>query len=93
VGLAAVQYMFKGRLNPDELKGALAVFPIANPLGFQLASYVSPHDTVNLSVAYPGSKDGTITSRIANFISENAAKTADAVMDFHENVEPVSIFP
>jgi predicted deacylase len=39
-------------------------------------------------VAYPGSKDGSITSRLANFIWENASKSADLVMDVHENVKP-----
>jgi predicted deacylase len=87
VGLAAVQYMTKKYLNPSKMKGSLIIFPVANPLGMQLGEYISPHDIVNLVNAYPGSKSGTITSRIANFIWE-VSEDADLVMDFHENVEP-----
>ena len=87
VGHAAVQILTR-RLNPAKLKGSLIVFPISNPLGMQWGEYVSPHDYVNMYVAYPGSKDGSITSRLANFIWENASKNADLVMDVHENVKP-----
>jgi predicted deacylase len=54
----------------------------------QWGDYVSPHDYVNMYVAYPGTKEGSITSRLANFIWENASKSADLVMDVHENVKP-----
>jgi len=87
VGLAAVQYMTRKYLDPKKLKGSVTIFPIANPLGMQFGEYISPHDITNLVNAYPGSRDGTMTSRIANFIWQTA-QGADLVMDFHENVEP-----
>ena len=87
VGFAASQIVTR-RIDPKELKGSLVVFPVSNPLGMQWGEYVTPHDYVNMYVAYPGSKDGTITSRLANFIWENASKNADLVMDVHENVKP-----
>ena len=87
VGFAAVQILTR-KIDPTKLKGSLIVFPVSNPLGMQWGEYVSPHDYVNMYVAYPGSKDGSITSRLANFIWENASKGADLVMDVHENVKP-----
>jgi hypothetical protein len=87
VGYAAVQVLTR-KLDPSKLKGSVIVFPISNPLGMQFGEYVTPHDYVNMYVAYPGSKEGTITSRLANFIWENASKYADLVMDLHENVKP-----
>ena len=87
VGFAAVQILTR-KIDPTKLKGNLIVFPVSNPLGMQWGEYVSPHDYVNMYVAYPGSKDGSITSRLANFIWENASKGADLVMDVHENVKP-----
>ena len=87
VGHAAVQILAK-RIDPSKLKGSIVIFPISNPLGMQFGEYLTPHDWVNMSVAYPGSKQGTITSRLANFIFENASKNADLVMDLHENVKP-----
>jgi predicted deacylase len=88
VGVRAVQIALRARIDPSELSGSIIAFPVANPLGMQFGEYVSPHDLTNMSVAYPGSRDGTPTSRLANFIWENAAKHADLVMDFHENVKP-----
>jgi predicted deacylase len=87
VGHAAVQILAK-RIDPSKLKGSIVIFPISNPLGMQFGEYVNRHDYVNMAVAYPGSKQGTITSRLANFIFENASKNADLVMDLHENVKP-----
>jgi predicted deacylase len=87
VGYAAVQVLTR-KLDPSKLKGSVIIFPISNPLGMQFGEYVTPHDYVNMYVAYPGSKEGTITSRLANFIWENASKHADLVMDLHENVKP-----
>jgi hypothetical protein len=87
VGYAAIQILTR-RIDPMKLKGSIIAFPISNPLGMQWGEYVTPHDYVNMYVAYPGSKNGSITSRLANFIWENASKTADLVMDVHENVKP-----
>jgi hypothetical protein len=87
VGYAAIQIVTR-KFDPTQLKGSIIAFPISNPLGMQWGEYVTPHDYVNMYVAYPGSKDGSITSRLANFIWENASKSADLVMDVHENVKP-----
>jgi len=87
VGYAAIQILTR-KIDPAKLKGSLIMFPISNPLGMQWGEYVTPHDYVNMYVAYPGSKEGSITSRLANFIWENASKSADLVMDLHENVKP-----
>jgi predicted deacylase len=87
VGYAAIQIVTR-KIDPTQLKGSIIAFPISNPLGMQWGEYVTPHDYVNMYVAYPGSKEGTITSRLANFIWENASKSANLVMDVHENVKP-----
>jgi hypothetical protein len=96
VGTAAVQIVTRKRIDPSKLKGSIIAFPITNPLGMQFGQYVSPHDGSNMYVSYPGSKDGTVTSRLAHFIWENAAKGADLAIDCHENTKPCihfSIFP
>lgn len=87
VGYGAIQILTR-RIDPSKLKGSIIAFPISNPLGMQFGEYTSPHDLVNMFVAYPGTKHGTITSRLANFIWENAAKNADVVIDLHENPKP-----
>jgi len=92
VGTEAVRLVTRDRIDPKRLKGRVIAFPVANPLGFQFAAYVSPHDGLNMSVSYPGSSKGQLTSRLANFIWENAAKRAHLCMDFHENVKPCLCF-
>jgi hypothetical protein len=92
IGVEAVRIVTREFIDPKKVKGRIIAFPIANPLGFQFGTYVSPHDGINMSVAYPGSSGGQLTSRLANFIWENAAKKADLCIDFHENVKPCLCF-
>src|SRR5438876_1130810 len=66
LGVAAVQIVARSKVNAQTLKGSLVMFPVSNPLGMQFGEYVSPHDGVNMSSAYPGSKDGSPTYRLAN---------------------------
>jgi len=91
-GIGASQVLGRKKVDPKKLKGSLIVFPITNPLGFQFGEYISPHDVVNMYSIYPGSADGSVTSRLANFIWENATRGADLVIDLHENVKPALQF-
>jgi len=91
-GTATIHALTRKVINPSELKGSVICFPIANPLAMQLGGYVSPHDGANLAVSYPGSKTGSITSRIAEFIWSEATLGADLIMDLHENVSPCLMF-
>jgi len=87
-GTAMIYALTRKVLDLAKLKGSIINFPIANPLGMQFGRYTSPHDNANLAVSYPGSKTGSITSRIANFIWKEATLGADLIMDLHENVSP-----
>mgnify|MGYP001156809603 CR=1 FL=1 len=92
VGVAGVHIIAK-KININDLKGSITIFPLANPLAMQFGSYVTPHDGVNLSTAYPGSSDGGVTSRFANLIWETTINSkANLLMDFHENVVPCLSF-
>jgi predicted deacylase len=91
VGVTATQIV-ANRLDPEQLKGSLIIFPVANPLAMQFAQYLSPHDVTNMAAAFPGSAVTGMTPRFANFIWENAAKDADLIMDFHENWKPCLCF-
>jgi uncharacterized protein len=45
-----------------------------------------------MSRSYPGSKDGTVTQRFANFIWEEAALKSDLIIDQHENAKEALYF-
>jgi predicted deacylase len=91
LGVAAVQVVARSKIDPQTLKGSLVMFPISNPLGMQFGEYVSPHDGVNMSAAFPGNEHGGPTSRLANFIWKTT-QGASLAMDFHENAKPCLCF-
>lgn len=71
-------------LTPQEVKGRVAVVPIANPEAFYNRSiYVHPQDGKNLNRAFPGKATGTAAERLANFIQEVGIEQADYVIDLH----------
>ncbi len=63
--------------------GRLIVVPALNVPALQAARRDSPLDGGNMNRAFPGRADGTITSRIASFISDEVLPRADVVLDIH----------
>jgi predicted deacylase len=92
IPIHSLQILLREKLNPVKLKGSIIAFPLANPFAQQFSEYVSPHDGVNMYNSYPGSKDGTVTQRFANFIWEEAARKSNVVIDQHENVKDCLYF-
>lgn len=71
-------------LNPDELSGTLIIIPIANTSAFYGRTvFLNPQDTKNLNRVFPGNKNGTVTERIANYISEKIIPRSDVFLDIH----------
>ncbi len=67
----------------DLVAGRLIVVPVLNVPAFQAARRESPLDGGNMNRAFPGRADGTITSRIARFMSDEVLPRADIVLDIH----------
>ncbi len=67
----------------DLAAGRLIVIPVLNVPAFQAARRESPLDGGNMNRAFPGRADGTITSRIARFMSDEVLPRADVVLDIH----------
>jgi predicted deacylase len=71
-------------LDADALAaGRLIVIPVLNVPAFAAARRESPLDGGNMNRAFPGRTDGTITYRIARFVSDEVLPRADAVIDIH----------
>ena len=71
-------------LDPATLvAGRLIVIPVLNVPAFKAARRESPLDGGNMNRAFPGKVDGTITSRIARFITDEVLSRADVVIDIH----------
>lgn len=65
------------------IAGRVIVIPVLNVPAFQAARRESPLDGGNMNRAFPGRPDGTITSRIARFVSDEVLPRADIVIDIH----------
>lgn len=63
--------------------GRLIVIPVLNVPAFQAAQRGSPLDGRNMNRVFPGRADGTITERIARFVTDEVLARADVVIDIH----------
>ncbi|CAN5578126.1 N(2)-acetyl-L-2,4-diaminobutanoate deacetylase DoeB [soil metagenome] len=71
-------------LDPGSLvSGRLIVVPVFNVPAFQAGQRSSPQDGMNMNRAFPGNAHGTITSRMARFMTDELLTRADVVIDIH----------
>ncbi len=81
--IIATQELLK-EIEIGELTGTLIIIPIAN-IGsfFTRTPFINPQDQKNLNNAFPGKKEGSITERIAYFITTNIISKSDVFLDVH----------
>ena len=71
-------------LDPAQLvAGRLIVIPVLNVPAFRAAMRGSPLDGLNMNRVFPGEARGTITQRIARFLTDEVLARADVVIDLH----------
>lgn len=71
-------------IDPNEISGAIIAIHVANmPAYLGRTIYISPADGKNLNRSFPGKDDGTLTERIAYFLTSEVYPLADAVLDIH----------
>ena len=71
-------------LDPARLvAGRLIVLPVLNVPAFRAARRDSPLDGKNMNRVFPGDAAGTITQRIARFLTDEVLARADVVIDLH----------
>jgi predicted deacylase len=71
-------------LDPARLaSGRLIVIPVLNVAAFRAGSRDSPLDGGNMNRVFPGDAAGTITQRIARFVTDEVLPRADVVIDLH----------
>jgi len=85
--------------RPEEIKGTLVILPILNLQGFWKRSiYVMPEDGKNLNRQFPGDANGTLSQRLAHWLTAEVYSKADAYLDLHggdldESLTPFTIYP
>ena len=76
-------------IDPKNLSGVIILVQIANMESFRGRSpYISPADRKNLNRVFPGSANGTITERVADYITKNIIVKSDYFLDTHSGDAP-----
>lgn len=81
-GVEAIPQVFQ-QIQPDELCGTLVMVPVCNMPAYETAQRSSPIDGLNLARVFPGEEDGSITQRIAYWITQKLLAHADFYIDLH----------
>ena len=81
-GVETIATLFR-QIEPATMTGTLAMLPVCNMPAYEAAQRSSPIDGLNLARAFPGAPQGTITQRIAYWMTEKLLRHADFYVDLH----------
>ena len=91
-GPAAIKHLLH-ELREEEVLGRIILIPVLNVVAFNAGRRDTPDDGVNLNRAFPGRADGTITSRIADFVTRVVFPQVHVVLDLHAGGEVARFSP
>lgn len=81
------------RLDPAELAGTVIIVPALNWPAFRAGTRTSPIDRGNLNRSFPGSPLGTVTEKIADYVTRALLPRADIVLDIHSGGRTLDFLP
>ena len=81
-GVEAIPQIY-ARVSPADLRGTLIMVPVCNLPAYETSQRSSPVDGLNLARVFPGDAHGSITQRIADWITRNLLTHADLFIDLH----------
>lgn len=81
-------------LEPSDLAcGGVVIMPIINPPAIEAGTRTSPLDGMDLNRVFPGHCDGSVSERIAYFITNAVLPHVIAVLDLHAGGQTTSMVP
>ena len=80
-------------LNPAQVSGRVILVPAMNYPAFQVGKRTSPIDSGNMNRSFPGSPEGSITEKIADYFQRTLLPMADWVLDFHSGGKTLDFVP
>ncbi len=80
-------------LEADEINGQVIIIPALNFPAVMAGVRLSPIDGVNMNRAFPGRRDGTVSSMIAHFVSMQILERADCLLDIHSGGKTMMFSP
>lgn len=80
-------------LSADEVTGRVIIVPCMNQPAFAAATRTSPIDKGNLNRTFPGRPDGTVTEKIADYMTRVLLPMCDFAMDMHDGGKTLEFIP
>ncbi|MHC3941819.1 N(2)-acetyl-L-2,4-diaminobutanoate deacetylase DoeB [Paenochrobactrum sp. BZR 201-1] len=80
-------------IDPAEVNGRIIIVPALNYPAFCAGTRTSPIDRGNLNRSFPGRADGTVTEKIADYVTRYLIPLADIVLDFHSGGKTLDFLP
>lgn len=80
-------------LDPSHVNGRIIVVPALNYPAFRAGTRTSPIDRGNLNRSFPGRPEGTVTEKIADYVTRHLIPMADIVLDFHSGGRTLDFLP
>ena len=80
-------------LDTDELVGRLILLPAVNVTAVMAGTRLTPDDGLNMNRVFPGNPNGSITQRIADWITQTLVPVSDHVVDLHSGGRSLNFAP
>ena len=90
-GPVALKHLAR-EIRTEDVLGRIILIPVLNAVAFKAGRRDSPDDGVNLNRAFPGDARGSITPRIADFLTRLVFPHVHVVLDLHAGGQ-VARFP
>lgn len=90
-GPAAIKHLIR-EIRTEDVRGRLILIPVLNVMAFRANRRETPDDGVNLNRAFPGDSRGSVTYRLADFVTRFIFPQVHVVLDLHSGGE-VCRFP
>jgi len=80
-------------LSPEDIAGRVIILPALNFPAVQAGTRTSPIDKGNMNRVFPGRPDGTVTEKIADYVTRHLLPLADLVADIHSGGRTLEFVP
>jgi len=90
-GPVAVKHLLR-EIKTEDVLGRIILVPVLNVMAFRANRRESPDDGINLNRAFPGDAKGSVTYRLADFVTRFLFPQVHVCLDIHAGGE-VARFP
>ena len=80
-------------LDNNNINGQIIIIPALNFPALMAGDRVSPIDGLNMNRAFPGKRDGSVTSMIADYLTTKIIPLADVFVDIHSGGKTMMFSP